>query len=187
MRLSSVNTAISVLFPPTFVIFMHFFGFEKVALAYAVFMFLYLILSLVMKQDLKTISTPLIYFAFIVLAYLLSSMEFVKLIPALISASFFLFFLNGYLQKKQLILTITKKFYNKLTEEKEQYIAKSDGYWAFVIFLNTVIQVSLVFYDNNELWAFYSSVGWYIFMFFALFAQIMYGSFYSLRVKHKEI
>jgi len=178
MSLSNVSTAISLLFPPTFVLFMHFYGFEKVAFAYAIFMFLYLLLSLAMKESLKNISTPLIYFAFVVIAYMLSSMEFIRLIPALISASFFLFFLNGYLQKKELILTTTKKFYNKLTKQKEEYLAKSDGYWAFVIFLNTIIQVGLVFYDNNELWAFYSSVGWYIFMFLALILQIVYGKFY---------
>lgn len=183
MSLSNISTAISLLFPPTFVIFMHFYGFERVAFAYAVFMFLYLILSIIMKESLKNISTPLIYFAFVVIAYILSSMEFIRLIPALISASFFLFFLNGYLQKKQIILTMTKKFYNKLTQQKENYLAKSDGYWAFVILLNTIIQIGLVFYDNNELWAFYSSVGWYIFMFLALIAQIVYGSFYRTEPK----
>lgn len=175
MSLSNVSTAISLLFPPTFVIFMHFFGFEKVAFAYAIFMFLYLILALSLKHDLRSVSTPLIYFAFVVIAYTLSSMEFIKLIPALISATFFLLFLTAYIQKKELILKTTKKFYNKLDEKKERFIAKSDGYWALVIFINTTVQIGLVFYDDNELWAFYSSVGWYIFMFIALLIQIGYG------------
>lgn len=186
MNLSNISTAISLLFPPSFVIFMHFFGFEKVAFAYAIFMFLYLIISLVLKHDLRSISTPLIYFAFVVVAYLLSSIEFIKLIPALISAMFFLLFLNAYIQKKELILSMVKKFYKKLTEHREVYIAKSDGYWALVIFLNTLIQVGLVFYDDNRLWAFYSSVGWYIFMFMALIVQIAYGKFYGIITESKE-
>lgn len=180
MNLSNISTAISLLFPPTFVLFMHFFGFERVAFSYAIFMFLYLLLALWQKHDLKEVSTPLIYFGFVVIAYWLSSMEFVKLIPALISATFFLLFLNAYIQKKELILSTTKKFYKKLSQKQEKFVAKSDGYWAFVLLINTAIQVGLVFYDNNELWAFYSSVGWYIFMFIALILQIGYGKFRNM-------
>jgi hypothetical protein len=154
---------------------MHFFGFERVAFSFAVFMLIYLLVAIFKKHDLKEISTPLIYFCFVVIAYLFSSMEFVKLIPALISASFFVIFITAYLHKRGLILKITKKFYNKMDVKKERFLAASDGYWAFVILINTFIQVGLVFYDNNELWAFYSSIGWYVLMFIALISQVGYG------------
>lgn len=187
MSFSQISTIIALLFPPSFVISMYFFSFEVVAFTYAILMFIYLAVVWYFSKTLKNVTTPLIYFLFVLTAYMVQSISFVKLIPALISASFFLFFLGAYIQKKELILRMTKKFYNKLSKEQEEYIAKGDGYWAFVIFLNTLIQIFLVFYDNNELWAFYSSIGWYIFLFIALILQIIYGHFYQKMLKHKEI
>lgn len=175
MNLSNLGLIVSLLFAPTFVIAMYFFEFTSVAFFYTLFMLFYLIVSLVFKQDLKSISTPLIYFVFVLIAYMLSSMEFVKMIPALISFTFFMIFFLGFIRKKELILSFTKKFYKKdLDSKKEDFLRKSDGYWALVIFLNTLIQVVLVYTPNNELWAFYSSVGWYIYLAFALILQIVY-------------
>lgn len=182
MSISNASTAISILFAPTFVLFMHFYSFEKVAFAYAVFMFLYLLLVLLQKHNLKSASTPLVYFIFIIAAYFFSIIEFIKLIPALISGSFFLLFLNAYIQKKELILSITKKFYKKMDKDEEQYVGKSDGYWAIVVLINTLIQIILAFEFSNEIWAFYSSVGWYIYMLMALIIQILYGKIYALKV-----
>lgn len=181
MNLSQIGTLISILFPPAFVLLAHYYTFETVTFYFGVFIFFYLILSLILKHSIKSISTPLIYFIFVVVAYLTSSMEFIKLIPALISSTFFFLFLNAYIQKKELILSITKKFYSKkLNENREKFIAKSDGYWTIVLFINSLIQIALVFYDSNELWAFYSSIGWYFYMFSALVFQIMYGKFYAV-------
>jgi hypothetical protein len=187
MNFSQVSTIVSLLFPPSFVISMYFFSFEVVAFVYAIVMFIYLVVVWYFSKTLKNVTTPLIYFLFVLTAYMVQSISFVKLIPALISASFFLFFLGAYIQKKEIILKMTKKFYNKLSEDQEAYIAKGDGYWAFVIFLNTLIQIFLVFYNNNEMWAFYSSVGWYIFLFIALILQIVYGQIYNTMRKQKEI
>ncbi len=182
MNLSQIGTFISLVFPPAFVILTHYCAFEAVTFFFGVFIFLYLILSFILKYTIKSISTPLLYFTFIVVAYFTSSMEFIKLIPALISFTFFFLFLNAYIQKKEFILSITKKFYSKkLDENKEKFLAQSDGYWALVLFGNSLVQIVLVFYDNNEIWAFYSSVGWYFYMFIALVFQIMYGKLYVVR------
>ena len=97
------------------------------------------------------------------------------MIPALISGSFFIFFIFSFLYKKALILTLTKKFYKKeLTLAKQKFLASSDGYWSGVMLINTLIQIALVDNDNNELWAFYSSVGWYVYLFIALAFQVLY-------------
>lgn len=186
MNLATLNTVISLVFPPSFVLFIHFFSFSDVAFAYAGVIFAYMLLLIVKKESLKSISTPIIYFGFIVIAYTLESMAFIKLIPVLISATFFFVFLNATIQKQSLILNMTKKFYKKLDPRKEAFIAKGDAYWAIVIFVNTLIQLFLVFYDNNELWAFYSSIGWYILMFAALITQIGYGHFYGIMVAEKK-
>ncbi len=179
MKLSSISIIVSILFAPSFIIALQYFEFKSVTISYAILMFFYLLGMILLKQDLKTIFAPIIYFIFLILAYILSSMEFVKIIPALISAIFFLLFLTAYIQKKELILSFTKKFYKKkLGEEEERYIANGDGYWAIVTFINTSIQMVLAFFASDNIWAFYSSVGWYFYFFIALFFQIIYGKFY---------
>lgn len=177
MNSSKINTFLSLAFAPLFVLGLRFFEFEEVTLAFALFISLYALFALFTRQSLKNLSTPLLYFIAVILAYYYSSIEFVRLIPALISGAFFIFFFNAYLQKKAIVLSMLRRFYKKeLEKRKENYIAQSDGYWAFVLFINTLIQLFLVFYDNNDLWAFYSSVGWYILLFFALIIQIVYGN-----------
>lgn len=182
MSLKTFNTLLSFVFAPSFILLLQFFTFSQITLYYAVAMFFYLIFSIFIKADLKTISTPLIYFVFIVIAYFFVSMESVKAIPALISGFFFFFFLESFVSKRHTILKFSQKFYKKELSQKERdFIAAGDGYWAFATFLNLSIQVSLVFYNNNELWAFYSSVGWVLFLGSALVVQILYGKIYSIR------
>ena len=175
MKLSNVGLIISLLFAPTFVLALYYFDFNSVAFVYAVLMLLYLILAFVYKQDIKSMSTPLIYFSFVLIAYAFSRIEFIKMIPALISATFFIVFVFSFVKKKELILSFTKRFYKKeLSIEKQKFLANSDGYWAAIILINTSIQIGLVYCENNELWAFYSSVGWYIYLLVALGFQILY-------------
>ena len=182
MNATALNTFLSLSFAPLFVISLRFFEFEKVALVFTLLMFVYLSFVLITKQNLKTVATPFIYFILVLVAYYYASIEFVKLAPTLISGAFFIFFLNAYIQKKSIVLTMVKRFYKReLGNIKEDYIAKSDGYWAFVLFINTLVQLYLVFDDNNLFWAFYSSVGWYILMFCALLLQILYGNLFLFR------
>jgi uncharacterized membrane protein len=138
-------------------------------------MLAYLVLIILTKQSIKTVATAAVYFVFIAGAYFLHSMSFIKLIPVLLSAGFFLFFLSAYFGKKELILGFAKRFSPKQIPQKEQeYLAASDGYWSGVLLGNTLIQILFLFYENNVFWAIYSSVGWYIYMFIALIIQLIY-------------
>ena len=176
MNLATFNTLLSLLFAPSFILFLQFFSFNDVTFFYAIFMLAYLIFSIMIKSDLKSISTPLIYFVFIVIAYYFISMESVKAIPALISSFFFFFFLESYYSKRHSILKLLQKFYTKgLPPVEEQYIQRSDGYWAILTLSNVLIQVCLIFTPDNALWAMYSSVGWYLFLGMGLIVQILYG------------
>ena len=175
MNLSNLGIIISLLFPPTFVIALYYYDFNFVAFIYCVFMLVYLIVSIVFKEDIKSVSTPLIYFCFVLFAYLFNSIEFVKVIPAFLSMIFFFIFFIAYIQKKALILQFSKRFNKKeLTPSKKAFLELCDGYWAGVILLNTLIHIGLILLQNNELWAFYSSVGWYIFLAMGLFFQVVY-------------
>ena len=170
-----INTFISILFAPAFVLGIYFFDFESVALYASGFMFVFLLYALFRKQKLKQLITPLVYFIFMLLAYFLHSVSVVKLIPALLSAGFFFAFLFAYLAKKEMVLSFAKRFSPKEIDSiTQEYLASSDIYWVFVLLLNTLIQLFLVFYDDNRLWAFYSSLGWYIYLFVALTLQIIY-------------
>ena len=179
--MQKLGIVISFLFPPSFILSMYYFTFHSVAFFYCIFMLGYLLISLFFKQSLKSISTPLIYFIFVFIAYFLTSMEFIKMIPAFISSIFFLMFFISFVQNKGLILHLTKKMYKKdLSTDKESFLKASDAYWALVLLFNTLIQSGLVFYDNNELWAFYSSLGWYIYMGLALGLQLIYEKLFFI-------
>ena len=125
--------------------------------------------------------TPL-FLIVLVVAYYLTDLEIIKIIPALISTLFFLLFLFAYLYDKKMILKFTKKFYNKELNHKEiEYISHGDGYWAVVTFINSMIQAVLAFYGDSIFWALYSTVGWYLYFFLALILQVAYGKVYVMR------
>jgi len=107
---------------------------------------------------------------------------FLHLIPAGISSVFFMIFLSAYLYKKEMVLYFTKKFYTKELNKKEvKYLSRSDLYWVFVTFLNTIIQIIIGLYASETIWVFYSSVGWYIYLFLALTIHIAYAKIFVLR------
>lgn len=105
-----------------------------------------------------------------------------RLVPAMISSIFFMIFLYAYLHQKEMVLYFTKKFYHKEFSEKEvDYLRSSDLYWVFVTFINTTIQMLMGLYASEMVWVFYSSIGWYIYLFLALVIHIVYGKIFVLR------
>jgi len=103
---------------------------------------------------------------------------YLHLVPAGISSIFFIIFLHAYLNKKELVLYFTRKFYPlKLRQKEVEYLCRSDLYWVFVTFLNTIIQMLMGLYANETIWVFYSSIGWYIYLSLALIIHIIYGKF----------
>jgi len=123
---------------------------------------------------------PLLYLLILGFAYYFDQVTTVWFLPVLISGFFFVLFVNAHFKGKKLILHYTRKFYkNNLTQSEQEYLAKGDAYWMFVTLFNTLLQILFGLGNNHVLWLFYSSVGWYIFFFFALALQIIYG-----KIKH---
>jgi len=123
---------------------------------------------------------PLLYLLVLVLAYYFDLVRTVWFLPVLVSGFFFVIFVNAHFKGKKLILHYTQKFYKKeLSLSEQEYLAKGDAYWMFVTFFNTFLQLLFGLGDNQMLWLFYSSIGWYILFFFALALQIIYG-----KIKH---
>jgi len=101
-----------------------------------------------------------------------------KMVPAVFSLFAVSLFLIAVMRKNSLTLTLTKRFYKKeLNSKEEVFLAKSDLYWFFVTAFNTLIIVYLTLYASNTIWAIYTSLGWYLYLFLALTLQILYGVF----------
>jgi hypothetical protein len=94
-------------------------------------------------------------------------------------------FIDATINKRKFILKFTQKFYpKKLSEGEIAFLRDGDKYWIWAVSISTLMQFALTFYDD-VLWAFYSSVGWYIFFFLALIIQVLYGRLYAIRMHSK--
>ena len=110
-----------------------------------------------------------------------------KMVPALFSLLAVSLFFVSVVRKNSLTLSLTRRFYKKdLNSKEEAFLAKSDIYWFFVTLLNTLIIVYLTLYESNTTWAIYTSIGWYIYLFCALTLQILYGVINKINVETKE-
>ena len=167
---------LSLLYAPLFIVLMYNFEFKAVVLIYLLLSIMFFIYRYIKKTTLKELALPSFYIIMLLAAYYFASFELVKLVPVALSTVFFVLFTDAAFNKKELIYTFTTKFYPKKLEEWEiVYIKNGDTYWAYVTFVNTLIQIFVVYLATDYIWAFYTSVGWYIFFFMALFAQIIYG------------
>ena len=178
-----MSNILSLLYAPLFIILLYNFDFKTVVLAYLCFAVLFFIYRYIKRERLKDLLLPSFYLVALSSAYFFASFDIVKLIPVAISAVFFVMFVDSYMNKKEFIYESTVRFYPKKLEDWEvKYLKKGDGYWAVVTFINTTIQVFVVIYGNDLVWAFYTSVGWYIFFFVSLASQIIYGKVYAYKL-----
>jgi len=177
---------LSILFAPVFVILLHYFEFESVVRSYLVVSVLFFIYSYSTKQHTRDMLMPTIYLVALLIANYFSSMEVVKFVPVTLSVIFFLLFVDAAYYKKHMILGFTKQFYRKeLDEAEEAFVKNGDWYWAGVTCINTLIQIYVVFLGDNIIWAFYTSVGWYILFFVSLIMQIIYGKVYAVKMYYR--
>lgn len=181
--LSNIAT---ITFAPLFVLLIHYFEFSLVALVYLVFSIIYFAYSYIKKKSYKDIIVPSIYVVILSLAYYFSSLETVKYIPVSLSSLFLLMFIDAHLNKRYMILGFTQRFYFKeLKKEEIEFVKRGDIYWVFVMLFNTLIHLYIVNFSSDIVWAFYSSVGWYVYFFGALIAQIIYGKVKGVKVSSR--
>jgi len=178
-----MSNLLSILYAPLFIVLLYNFEFKLVVLLYLGFATIFFIYRYFKKETLKDLFLPSFYLLSLSVAYVFASVEVVKLVPVAISAVFFVMFVDSYVNKKELIYESTKRFYPKKLQDWEvEYLKRSDGYWALVTFINTTIQIFVVVYGDDIVWAFYTSVGWYIFFFISLISQIIYGKVYAYKL-----
>jgi len=178
-----MSSLITLLFAPSFLILIHYFDFKKIVSFYILLSLSFLLYAFFKKKKLEDFILLGIYLLFLGFAYFFVSMEAIKFISIFTAMAFFSLFAEAAIHKKELILKLTQKFYKKeLTKGEIIFLKKSDLYWASSIFLYMLIQVIVVFYASDVLWAFFSSAGWYIYFVFILLIQILYGKTYAIKM-----
>jgi hypothetical protein len=181
-----VSSVLTLLFAPTFLILIQYFAFETVTLIYillALFILYYAYLKKKKTEDLIVIG---IYLLLLSVAYLSNSFEAVKFIPVLSAMTFFTIFAYASMKKSELIYKFTIRFYKKpLSDGEVIFLKNGDKFWAIAILFYALFLTSLIYYDNPILWAFFSSVGWYIYFVLTLTIQIFYGKLYAIKMYSK--
>lgn len=181
-----MSTLFSIIFAPTFVIALHFFAFKRVTLFYLVFASVFFIYSYIKKSKLQDMVMPSIYLMALAVAYYFSSLQTVKYIPVTLSLIFLVLFIDSHYNKREMVLGFTKKFYPKeLSNQEVEFLKKGDVYWVGVMFINTLIHLYVVNFTSDVVWAFYTSIGWYILFFIALITQILYGKYYAVKMYYR--
>jgi len=178
-----MSSVITLLFAPLFLLLIHYFEFKLIVLIFILFSFILLTYAIVKKKKFEDFIILGIYLVLLTISYVYASLSTVKFIPVFTSMAFFTLFAQAALQKKELIYQLTQKFYKKkLSVQEVNYLKSGDLYWALSIFIYMLIQIGLVFYASDAIWAIYSSLGWYIYFLVILGMQIMYGKFYAIKV-----
>ncbi len=181
-----MSNILSILFAPVFVILLHYFAFNDVVKFYFVVSIVFFIYSNHIKKNVRDMLMPTIYLISLAIANYFSSIEVVKFVPVSLSLIFFLLFIDAYINKKYMIFGFTKQFYKKpLSKAEEAFVKNGDFYWVIVTGINTLIQIYVISTGDDILWAFYTSVGWYILFFVSLVTQIIYGKVYAVKMYYR--
>lgn len=178
-----MNNVVSLIFAPLIILSLKFYALDDIALIIVLLSLTWLIFVFYRDGVNIELITPAIYFTFALLTFFIESFETIKIVPALISVSFFILFLSAVLEKRGLILYFANRYYKKeIPKEVQQFLAKSDYYWAAVTLVNTLVHLYIFFYADREVWAFYSSIGWYGLFGSALAGNILYGKLFVEKV-----
>jgi intracellular septation protein A len=181
-----LKNILNLLFAPIFVLLIHYFELKVVVLGYLILAIIYFIYSFIKKQTKKDMIIPTIYVVILSLGYYFSSLQSIKYIPLILSTIFLMMFIDSHFNQKYMILNFTKQFYSKDLSAKEiEFLKHGDLYWVVVMGINTIIHFYVVNYTSDAIWAFYSSIGWYILFFISLIAQIIYGKVYAIKMYYR--
>jgi len=181
-----MSNVLTLLFAPTFLILIKYFEFKTVSLVYIFLSLLFLFYTYLRKKAFEDFVIITIYLVLLLFAYSLDSFEVVKYIPVFSAMTFCLIFIHSYIKKNEIILKFTTRFYKKeLSKGEILFLKEGDLFWAIAIFIYSMLLISLIYYNNDSLWAFFSSIGWYIYFIVVLSIQILYGKIYAIKMYSK--
>ncbi len=106
--------------------------------------------------------------------YVLEDEAIFRLLPVFISALFFFKFLEATVSNKPFLAQMLRRVpMLDLSDEKLDMIDRSHLYWSVVNGINFILQIVVIFAPLN-IWALYTTVGWYTLFASALVVQIIY-------------
>jgi len=115
-----------------------------------------------------------------VAVWVLNTAMILQVLPVLISGLFFLKFGEAVLFHHPFLADMVRKVPKlNLSDAVLAYINRSHVYWLGVTGLNTAIQILVVF-APLQVWALYTTAGWYLLFALALGLQIIYGRMHGV-------
>lgn len=133
------------------------------------------------KNRYKNILVPLAATVVGFLVWFLDSALVFKILPVLVTVLFFVKFAEAVILKRPFLAAMVQKT-PKLawSEEKLAFIDRSHLYWLIITAINMALQIAVLF-ASMEIWALYTTVGWYLLFGGALVLQIIYGKVRGVR------
>lgn len=181
-----MSSVLTLLFAPTFLLFVQYFEFKTVTLVYILLSFITLIYVYIKKKKKEEYAILTIYLLLLSAAFFTNSFNAVKFIPVFSAMTFCAIFTYGAIHKKELIYKFATRMSKKqFTDEEASFLKKGDAFWAWSILFYAVFLMFLVYNADDNLWAFFSSIGWYIYFLFILGLQIFYGKIYAIKMYSK--
>ena len=181
-----MSSLLTLLFAPTFLIFIKFFDFQKVVIIYIVISLLFFAYALFKKKKAEDFYVLGIYLSILFIAYFNNDFATVKFIPVLSALAFFAIFAHSVVKKNELIYKFTTRVYKKqLSDGEILFLKQGDLFWSVAIFIYAMFLLSLVYFASDAVWAFSSSIGWYIYFGITLFVQVTYGKMYAIKMLTK--
>lgn len=181
-----MSNLLTLLFAPTFLILIHYFDFRSVALIYIGFSSAFLIYAFIKKEKLEDCVIISIYLLLLIFSYFYNSVETVKFIPVFTAMTFAFIFTYSAIKNHTAIYKFTTRFYKKkLSEGEVVFLKKGDAFWAVAIFIYALFLLYLALNSDDKIWAFFSSLGWYIYFVLVLSLQILYGKVYAIKMPTK--
>lgn len=178
-----MSSVLKLLFAPGFLILIHCTSLSTSLLIGITASFSLLCYALFTKAERMEIIILTLFVFFLCVAYFYSSFKIVKYIPVFTALLFAALFMSAAVQKRALIFTLTQRFYKKkLSDAETDYLKKGDLFWAVGIFVYALLLIAIIAFDSDVLWAFFSSLGWYLYFILLLIIQIIYGKSFALKM-----
>lgn len=106
-----------------------------------------------------------------------------KSFPLTLSVLFLAAFIYAEITKEYFLIKYITK-YKQLDEAELLYLKKTHFIWIVISFINVSLHTYCLFFGSTEVWAFYSTVGWYILLGSGILFQIGFRRFYDKKNSH---
>ncbi len=172
---------ITLLYVLFIVVGLRFFPPAQIGAVLFIIALFWLLYEMIRTTEKRTLAVPAFAALIGLSVWIMDSALLFKALPLLISALFLVKFGEAVFYNKPFLAKMVQKTPRmQWSEEKLAYIDSAHLYWMIVSGINTLIQV-IVLFAPIEIWALYTTLGWYLLFGSALGAQIIYGKIHGVK------